>query len=123
MDNRFADLGARIIERCASPNDPCTPMTSCTRRTCCAGADGRFKYDDRADLWREKRREDRARRAGQPSTRWVWDDALRGAPLSTILRTAGIRRSRAPWRRWDPDRQPIRTDAGLRLTVHTAVRS
>jgi len=75
--------------------------------------DGELKYAEPDALWREKQREDRARRAGQPSERWGWDDALRGESLQTILRTAGIARSRAPWRRWDPERQPIRTDTGF----------
>lgn len=76
--------------------------------------DGELKYDDPAALWQEKQREDRARRAGEISTRWVWQDALRGADLRAILATAGIPRSRAPWRRWDPTQQPIRTDTTFR---------
>lgn len=72
--------------------------------------DGRLKYDDPDVLWREKQREDRGRRAGDIPTRWVWDSALRGAPLRAILTRDGIPRSNAPWRRWDPTRQPIRTD-------------
>ena len=76
--------------------------------------DGEVKYDDPNVLWQEKQREDRARRAGEPSTRWVWRDAFRGTELRAILTTAGIPRSRAQWRRWDPVRQPIRTDTNFR---------
>lgn len=72
--------------------------------------DGELKYDDAAALWQEKQREDRARRAGQASTRWVWQDALHGGEMRAVLTTAGIPRSRAQWRRWDPTLQPIRTD-------------
>lgn len=76
--------------------------------------DGELKYDDPTVSWQEKQREDRARCAGQPSTRWVWREAFRGADLRAILHTAGISRSREPWGRWDPARQPIRTYADFR---------
>lgn len=75
--------------------------------------DGELKYDDPTALWQEKQREDRARRAGDTSTRWVWQDALRGPELRAILTTAGIPRSRAQWFRWQPDQQPIRTDTNF----------
>ncbi|TAK70230.1 MAG: DUF559 domain-containing protein [Actinomycetota bacterium] len=40
-------------------------------------ADGALKYVDRADLLREKEREDSLRRAGWIVVRWTWDEILR----------------------------------------------
>lgn len=76
--------------------------------------DGEVKYGGSDALWQEKRREDRARRAGELFSRWVWAEALPAEALRPILLADDIPRSRAPWRRWDPDRQPIRTDAHFR---------
>ncbi len=76
--------------------------------------DGELKYVDPDTVWQEKQREDRARRAGAPSSRWTWRDAFAGAGLHDRLRTDGIPRSAAAWRRWDPVRQPIRTDTHFR---------
>lgn len=73
--------------------------------------DGELKYGAPEALWREKQRENRGSRAGNRWARWVWDEAIRGAPLRAILDTAGVRRSNAPWVRWDPERQPIRANA------------
>jgi hypothetical protein len=78
------------------------------------GFDGEMKYDDPTALWREKQREDRARRVGQTAIRWVWKDALRGDEMRTVLSAAAVPRSRTPWRRWDPTLQPIRTDTNFR---------
>jgi hypothetical protein len=39
-----------------------------------AEADGVGKYADAADLWAEKRREDRLRELGFGVVRWGWDD-------------------------------------------------
>jgi hypothetical protein len=66
--------------------------------------DGRAKYgiDPGArtatdQLWDEKLREDRLRRAtGSGVARWTWSDAYRGAPMLAILHRAGVPSRRAP---------------------------
>ena len=48
-------------------------------------------------LWREKRREDRLRRRARV-TRWLWNDAMRGARLLVRLGEVGIRPTpRSTW--------------------------
>jgi hypothetical protein len=54
-------------------------------------ADGRLKYSDPGDLWREKRREDAIRRHVRAFLRWSWSDALHPDRLAAILRSGGIR--------------------------------
>ncbi|WP_148043383.1 hypothetical protein [Flexivirga caeni] len=50
---------------------------------------------------REKRREDRARRAGWGFARWVWSDAFGGAGLTATLLAGGLERSST--HRWGRD--------------------
>ena len=53
-------------------------------------ADGRGKYADPADLWREKRREDAIRTLVPRFVRWSWADAWASEPLRLLLGRAGI---------------------------------
>lgn len=46
-----------------------------------AEADGALKYASAADVWAEKRREDRLRDAGEEVVRYTWGDALRRPEL------------------------------------------
>ena len=62
--------------------------------------DGRVQYtetfgeDPRTVLWREKRREDRLRRAGWSVVRWIWADLARPSVLAALLLDAlGTRRT------------------------------
>jgi hypothetical protein len=55
-------------------------------------ADGRLKYADRTDLWREKRREDRIRRVVRAFVRWSWSDAWHPERLDALLSAAGVPR-------------------------------
>jgi hypothetical protein len=55
-------------------------------------ADGRLKYRDPQDLWREKRREDALRRVVGTVVRWTWQEAWRASPLAALLSAAGIPR-------------------------------
>ena len=42
-------------------------------------------------VWDEKRREDLMRAQGYGMARWLWDAALRGTLLTSVLRGAGLR--------------------------------
>lgn len=55
-------------------------------------ADGRLKYANADDLWREKRREDAIRRLGLTVIRWSWSDAWTSMPLRVLLDRAGVPR-------------------------------
>lgn len=48
--------------------------------------DGALKYGSKADLLREKRREDRIRECGYRVVRWEWADVARGTALRARLR-------------------------------------
>lgn len=48
--------------------------------------DGALKYETKADLLREKRREDRIRECGYGVVRWEWVDVARGTALRARLR-------------------------------------
>jgi hypothetical protein len=63
-------------------------------------ADGQVKYDERADLYAEKRRQDDLEDHGLTVVRWDWDDAWR--PQGVLDDRVRRGRARAAGRRLDP---------------------
>ena len=73
-----------------------------------AEADGALKYGTAADLFEEKRREDRLRDAGYEVVRYTWDEALhRPELLAARVRRAFLRSQR---RRTATSPLPLRSD-------------